>query len=113
MESFPMIRHILTVTLFTASFVASAIAQVPPIPRGNHYTCYPARFTDEFKPRVVTLTDQMGTYRAEVIGLTRICMPARKVLADKVSEPVDPRAHLTCYAIRRAEVKLTDVITND
>lgn len=109
-----MIRHILVATALIAGLTAGAAAKLPPIPKGNHYTCYPAKLTDRFEPRTVTLTDQMGTYKARVVGLTRVCMPVRKTVGDKVSEPVDPRAHLTCYAIKLGEeVKLTDVIIND
>jgi hypothetical protein len=108
-----MIRHVLAAA-FTAGFAASAMAQeLPPIPKGNHYACYPARLTDPFKPRVVTLTDQMGTYKVQVVTLTRVCMPVRKTVDGKVFEPVDPKAHLDCYAIKGGEVKLTDVIIND
>jgi len=109
-----MIRQILLGAVLTVGFAAGAAAKLPPIPKGNHYACYPAKLTDHFQPRIVTLTDQMGTYKVEVLGLTRVCMPVRKTVGDKVSEPVDAQAHLTCYSIKRGgDVKLTDVIIND
>jgi hypothetical protein len=114
MGEFPMIRHILVATVLTAALAAGAAAKLPPIPKGNHYACYPAKLTDRFEPRIVTLTDQMGTYKVQVLGVTRVCMPVRKVVNDKVFEPVDPRSHLTCYAVKLGgQVKLTDVIIND
>jgi hypothetical protein len=102
-----------TVAILAASGAAWA-GPPPPIPKGNHYTCYPAKFTDKFARHPATVTDQMGTYKVVVTGISRVCMPARKIVDGKVFEPVDPKAHLTCYTVvLETKPKLVDVVTND
>ena len=109
-----MNRHLLA-AIFLAGQGTGALAQkLPPIPQGNHYTCYPAAFTDAFIKRAAVFTDQFGSWKVNILGISRVCMPARKTIDGKVFEPVDAKAHLTCYKIELASKnKLVDVVTND
>jgi hypothetical protein len=63
----------------------------------DHFKCYGAREKKSKKQHpVVVLRDQFGTSRASVKKAVALCNPV-----DKNDEGVsDPRAHLTCYAIR-------------
>lgn len=63
----------------------------------DHFKCYGAREKrSKHRDPVVVLSDQFGTSRARVRKAIALCTPV-----DKNDEGVsDPRAHLTCYAIR-------------
>jgi hypothetical protein len=92
---------------------AAAIAQKPPpIPKGNHYVCYPAKA--EFKPRKASFVDQFGEIDVEVTGITRLCAPALKRYNSTITPVVDKALHLVCYSIKVAkDVKLPKVLTNN
>lgn len=104
-------------TIVTAAILAAsgALAQkLPPIPKGNHYVCYPARVDQQFKVRKATFQDQFGKWNVYVTGITRLCTPALKRYGRTVSEPVDKRLHQVCYSIRLASKNpLPKVVTND
>ncbi len=85
---------------------------LPAIPTGNHYVCYPARSTAQFKPRGATFRDQFGVWTATVVGITRICTPAEKRANNRVYPMVNRNLHLTCYAIR-SPARAPSVVTND
>ena len=63
----------------------------------DHFKCYDAREKrSKHRDSVVVLSDQFGTSRARLKKAIGLCTPV-----DKNDEGVsDPRAHLTCYAIR-------------
>jgi hypothetical protein len=63
----------------------------------DHFKCYRVREKrSTHRNPIVVLTDQFGTSRAVVKKAVSLCNPASKN-DEGVS---DPRAHLTCYAIR-------------
>lgn len=100
-----------TVVLGAAS-VATA-QKLPPIPKGNHYVCYPAKVA-EFKPFKASFVDQFGEIDVTVVGVTRLCAPATKRYNGKITEVVDKNLHLVCYAIKPNQTQnLPKVVTNN
>ena len=81
---------------------APGVAAAAP-PKGNHYQCYEVLKQPAFKPRTVELADQFGKRKVEVLGITRICNPATKRVANAVYEPVDKTLHYVCYKLGKAE----------
>jgi len=78
----------------------------PPIPRVDHYFCYGVKPAEPFKPRPVTLKDQFGASKAEVVEPVLLCNPAVKLVQGKeTGEIVNREAHLACYVIREIEFK--------
>lgn len=92
------------ILLAAATVVAgtsSAYAQKNPAGvNPTHYQCYRvvARQKPPFKQRVVTLRDQFGRSRAEVVQPEFLCTPTYK---DK-SKPKDTKTHYLCYEEKRA-----------
>jgi len=80
----------------------SAWAQPPvgaaapsPLAAQNHYKCYDIISHDPFDPRLVSLRDQFGLTRAQVIRPVYHCNPV-----DKNQEGIPyPDIHLMCYEI--------------
>ena len=109
-----MLKRLVLAILAVAAVSGAAYAKIPAIPRGNHYICYPASFTDPFIRRTAFFTDQFGTWKVVVLGITKLCVPARKTIGRTTFDMVDPAAHLTCYKIELGTPnQLPRVITND
>ncbi len=99
--------------LILAAPGAATAQKLPPIPKGNHYVCYPAK-AEKFAPRKASFVDQFGEIDVEVTGITRLCAPATKRYDGKITPVVDKALHLVCYSIKVAKgVKLPKVITNN
>jgi CARDB len=62
----------------------------------DHFKCYRVREKTKKQDPIVILTDRFGTSRAVVKKAVSLCNPANK----NDEGLSDPRAHLTCYAIR-------------
>lgn len=109
-----MLKRLVLAMLAVAAVSSAAYAKLPAIPKGNHYICYPATFTDPFIIRKATFADQFGIWNVKVLGISRLCVPARKKIDGKVFEIVDPADHLTCYKIELlSNNHLPPVNTND
>lgn len=109
-----MLKRLALAALALTALSSGAFAKIPPIPKGNHYICYPAAFTDPFIVRKATFTDQFGTWNVKVLGITRLCVPARKTIGHTIFDIINPDVHLTCYRITLGSNNpLPPVITND
>jgi hypothetical protein len=85
---------------------ATTVPPPPPIPRADHYFCYAVEPAEPFQPRPVTLTDQFGASKGEVLRPALLCNPAVKLLQGKpTGELVNREAHLACYLLREMEFK--------
>ena len=93
---------------------APASAQKPPpIPKGNHYVCHPAK-VEKFAERKASFADQFGAIDVVVTGITRVCTPAEKRYNNQITPVVDKSLHLVCYSIKPSQAqKLPKVLTND
>jgi hypothetical protein len=72
---------------------------LPGLPPGDHYVCYRAQ-TPQMKPFWIGYADQFGPRRAQVREVTRLCNPARKWHAGKLSNISNPRLHYVCYRLQ-------------
>ncbi|MDE2134097.1 MAG: hypothetical protein KGJ49_05820 [Alphaproteobacteria bacterium] len=106
----PLVPTGTTVPIVPAGTVPT---NLPPIPVGNHYVCYPVKALTQFKPHTAVFHDQFGTWNVYVLSITRLCTPALKRADGRVYEMVNPRLHMTCYQIRYQTGPLPPVITND
>lgn len=87
----------------------------PPVPPDfDHYFCYTVKQAEPFKPRAVTLKDQFGSSKAEVIDLALLCNPAEKRMEDQPPPHMfNNRDHLACYTIRPVEFKPRRVLVHN
>jgi hypothetical protein len=94
-----MLRKSLTAAVALSLLAIPAVAQkLPPIPKGNHYVCYPAE--GKFEQRKASFVTQFGEIDTVVTGITRICAPAEKRYNSTITPMVDKTLHIVCYAIK-------------
>jgi hypothetical protein len=73
----------------------------PASARLEHFACYTAPTGRRFKQRSVTLSDQFGKRRTNVLRGTLVCNPGRKAGEPAV---VNKRDHLRCYQVDRGPI---------
>jgi hypothetical protein len=64
--------------------------------RLDHFQCYSVDPTSAFRPRRVSLADQLGRSRAVATRLVSLCAPVRRIRVLVRNR----LAHLACYALR-------------
>jgi hypothetical protein len=75
---------------------AELVQVSPSAPAGlDHFKCYTVKLA-HVQSRVVTLSDQFGTTKTQVLEARQLCNPVRKTLAGKATGVANPTAHLVC-----------------
>lgn len=116
-SDFPVTPGAYDTTFSPSDLFVSKLAFGPPPPSFvlDHFKCYKVDKEDrKFTKRTVTLVDQFGDAKAEVVKLMEFCNPVRKKKDEEITEISHEDAHLKIYEINdtMTEEKRNVSVTN-